>query len=68
MCRGELGDEIERALTTVGITQDRVERWLGMSCGCEQRKARLNQLGNWAARIVSGKLHKAVEYLNHIIN
>lgn len=68
MCRGGLGDEVERALSAVGITQDRVERWLGSACGCDERKARLNQLGNWAARVVSGKLSKAVEYLNHIMD
>ena len=62
-----LGDRLESALTTVGITSERVERWLRKPCYCEERKQRLNQLGAWANRVLSGNLHKAVVYLEEFI-
>lgn len=39
-----LGDSVERVLTSVGITKERVEAVLGKGCGCDQRKAFLNKL------------------------
>ena len=61
----ELGDIIEQALTKVGITKERVEKWIG-SCGCNERKEKLNRwhrrrkeklrkLGHWAKRFVKGE-------------
>lgn len=50
-----LGDRVEQALRLVGVTPERVSRWLGRECGCEDRKQKLNQLGAWVARIFSGK-------------
>lgn len=47
-----LGDVVERALSSVGITKDRVEAWLGRPCGCAERQERLNALGYWAKRVV----------------
>lgn len=46
-----IGDVVERWLTRVGITKERVERWTrteGKSggCGCEGRKKWLNEWGN----------------------
>ena len=49
-----LGDAVESALTAVGITSERVSAWLGAECGCAARKARLNDLGAWAAAWWSG--------------
>ena len=63
-----LGDTVEKALTTVGITKDRVEYWLGQPCGCEQRREKLNALGSWAKRILSGKVEQAKEFLDGIIS
>lgn len=63
-----LGDLIEKALTRVGITSDRVTKWLGKECGCKERKERLNRLGNWARRILKGETKDAEEYLNKITN
>ena len=62
-----LGDLVEEALGVVGITADRVSRWLNRPCGCEERKKRLNQLGSWAFRVTLGKTEKAEEYLKEII-
>ena len=50
-----LGTHIETALTSVGITSERVSRWLGKPCGCKERKDKLNQLGAWAHRVITGK-------------
>lgn len=62
-----LGDLIESALTSVGITSDKVESWLGKPCGCKERQAKLNQLTYWAKRIVAGKTERAYRYLTGII-
>lgn len=62
-----LGDQLESALRTVGITTERVEWWLGQPCGCDERKYRLNQLGSWAAHVLQGNLDKAKEYLDSIL-
>ena len=64
----ELGDTIERALQTVGITEDRVSEWLGKPCNCEERKEKLNQLSIWAKRVAKGKLQNAKEFLLTIIS
>lgn len=63
-----LGDKIEQALTIVGITQERVEAWVGLPCGCQERIDKLNQLGFWAARVVSGKVQDARRFLSGIMD
>jgi len=47
-----IGDLVERALARVGVTEERVARWLGGPCGCAQRKAKLNALHAWARRVL----------------
>ncbi len=49
-----LGDAVESALKLVGITEERVSKWLGSPCGCSARKAKLNSLSDWAIRVASG--------------
>ena len=49
-----LGDHVEAALTKLGITSDRVEKWIGRKCGCRERKEKLNRLGAWAKKVLSG--------------
>lgn len=63
-----LGDRIESALSSVGITSERIERWLGMPCNCGGRKQKLNRLDAWATRIVSGCTEKAVYYLETLLS
>lgn len=46
--RLKLGDRVQSALSTVGITQARVTTWLGNCGGCPDRQERLNQLSDWA--------------------
>ena len=47
-----LGDHLERGLSAVGITKQRVSRLLGRPCKCKQRQQRLNELGQRAAEAV----------------
>jgi len=63
-----LGDHVEQALTAVGITSERVEKWLGRPCNCKKRKEKLNRLGAWAMRIVRGDTENAEEYLEDMID
>ena len=49
-----LGDHAEKAFATVGITKERVEKWIGGKCGCEERKQKLNRIGAWVASVLTG--------------
>lgn len=62
-----LGDRIEQALTILGITKERISKWVGKPCGCPERKEKLNRLGRWATRILRGSLENADKYLNEIL-
>lgn len=62
-----LGDFIETALTSVGITSERVEKWVGRPCGCKARKEKLNQLDRWARRVLQGRTENAEQHLNDLI-
>lgn len=66
MGRG-LGDSVSAALGSVGVTPEAVSRWIGKPCGCEERRAKLNALGAWAARVLSGRVGNAREYLVGIL-
>lgn len=59
----ELGDHVEQALSSLGITQSRVSRWLGKPCNCEERKDKLNQLSIWAKRYLNNKPNRNLEEL-----
>lgn len=61
-----LGDNIKKALEAAGLSQERVERWLGYPCGCADRQYKLNAIDSWARRVLSGKLERAAEYLSKI--
>jgi hypothetical protein len=63
-----LGDLIESALTKVGITHERVERWLGRPCGCEERREKLNQIHAWAKSVISGRSLYPKKHLDGIVN
>ena len=52
-----LGDNVKKALSAVGITEERVSNWLGAPCNCAERVEKLNQLGNWASRVLSGAMN-----------
>lgn len=59
----KVGDFVERTLTRVGITKERVERWTrteGQSggCGCEARQRWLNEFGDRVQYEIRGMLLK----------
>ena len=64
----QLGDAIGEALSRVGITDDRVARWLGRECGgCRSRRDKLNALGSWASRVARGGWDRARAALDLLI-
>lgn len=65
--RFRLGDAVSKALAAVGVTEERVSAALGRPCGCKARREKLNRLGTWAARVLSGKTEDAQKYLDEII-
>lgn len=67
MASFKLGDVIEKALSAVGITEERVTKALGRPCGCQERREMLNRLSLWAARVVTGRTEDAEKYLDEII-
>lgn len=68
-----LGDQIESALTFVGITKERVSKFLGRECGCAERREKLNKLHSWAKQVVKKLMpgeqkEEATRYLTEIID
>lgn len=62
-----LGDAVHEALELIGVTDERVQRWLGETCGgCKERRERLNALGAWASRVLRGKVRDAKELLRRL--
>jgi hypothetical protein len=58
-----LGDIVHIALASVGITPERVSDWLGSPCNCEERRQRMNQIGSWAVRALTGAATSAKDKL-----
>ena len=65
--RTGLGDRAEQALQMIGITEDRVNKWLGRPCGCKERREKMNQLGSWVTRVLGGKTDDAEKYLDEMV-
>jgi hypothetical protein len=63
----ELGDNVQRALTAVGVTEERVQAWAGGPCGCKERQEKLNALDRWARRVAGGMLQGAATYLRRLM-
>lgn len=63
----KLGDAVESALSSIGITKERVEKWLGRPCRCRERKRKLNQISSWVSGIMGGDKSKAKEEFDKII-
>lgn len=55
-----LGDKVEAALKAVGVTKERVSKWLGRPCNCDERKQKLNQLSEWAQNATKEGLRKLI--------
>lgn len=61
-----LGDTVQKALESVGITQQKVKTWLG-DCCCEERKEKLNQLDMACRRFLRGRIEKGRVYLEQLL-
>ncbi len=59
---------LETALAAAGISADRIEWWLGMPCGCRERREKLDAVEAWARRIMGGRIEKAEKYLNDLLD
>lgn len=62
-----LGDALSAALERAGISKERVSRWLGRPCGCQERQEKLNQLDLWTRRWASGSISTAARFLRRLI-
>jgi hypothetical protein len=62
-----LGDRIKQALECVGVSEDRVSAFLGRPCRCKERQRKLNALGAWAARVLSGRTEDAKKHLDGVL-
>jgi hypothetical protein len=49
------GDLAEKTLSAVGITKDRVEKWIGPECGCKERQDKMNRFGQWLKKKIAGE-------------
>jgi len=56
---GLLGSRLEAALSTVGITKNRVSEWIGRDCHCADTRDKLNQLHLWAMNSVKSSAEAA---------
>ena len=61
------GDRIEEALSLIGVTKERVEKFIGGPCRCGERQRKINQVDAWARRVISGKAKNAKKLLHKII-
>ena len=62
-----IGDQLERALKVIGVDSEKVSKWIGKPCGCEERRVKLNQIDAWARRVMRGLVDDAEVYLNRIL-
>lgn len=62
-----LGDRVSQALAIVGVTDERVSKVLGRKCRCPERREWLNQLGDWAYRVLRGRTDTDVEELESLL-
>lgn len=46
-----LGDLVAEGLKAVGVTEEKVTKWLGRPCGCPERRKMLNDLDRWARNL-----------------
>ncbi len=64
-----VGDVIAWGLRLIGVTDERVSRWIGTECGCRERRRRLNALSDWAWSVIKGRIpiSKAREELDKML-
>ena len=57
-----LGDRVAQALASVGVTEERVSRWVG-NCRCAERRERLNALDLCARAALRDNVASAKSHL-----
>ena len=62
-----LGDHVKNALKKVGISEERVTKWLGRPCGCAKRRQKLNDLDVWVRNILSGQTEGGTKELDEVL-
>lgn len=62
------GDRVRDALKAIGVDEAEISAFLGVPCGCEERRQRLNSLDLWARRVLSGKLSSAKQFLYTLLS
>jgi hypothetical protein len=53
-----IGDKIKKALSVVGITEERVSKLIGRPCGCSRRAQKLNDIDAGARNTVKAIVNK----------
>lgn len=62
------GTILSKALAAVGITEERVSKFIGEPCGCRRRREKLNRLADWAWTVLRGRpAPEAVEELDKMV-
>ena len=61
------GDLVAKALSSVGITEERVQLALGKNCGCKRRRQQLNQLDTWARQQLTKGIQMPIKVLATMI-
>lgn len=61
------GSAVKKALEKVGITEERIEKWVGHGCRCGERRRKLDRLSVWASHILQGKAPPTDEELARIL-
>lgn len=62
-----LGDMVSHALSRVGITKDRISKFLGRKCSCAERQEKLNNLDRWARQSTKQSIKAARGFLKKLI-
>ena len=59
---------VKAALEVVGVTEERVARWLDRECGgCRRRQDKLNEIGWAAARVARGRIRGMREFFDSLL-
>lgn len=58
---------VREALKRAGVTQERVEAWVGAPCGCEERVTKLNIINSWVLSVLGGKVEGAAQLMEGIL-
>lgn len=59
---------MKQALHRLGITEERVEHWLGRPCGCAERAAKLDELDMWARQALRLSADRARKFAEDLLS